>query len=106
MRGRGRAERSSGRAQHDLLTSRSAFSTRRIRMKRGLIPGGSAVVMGLIISLAFLGVGYGLWSDTLRISGAVATGSVNAAFSLHELDEGLARGVSGGPTDNDQNEDL
>ena len=74
-------------------------------MKRGLVPGG-AVLMGLVISLAFLGVGYGLWADTLRISGAVATGSVNAAFSLHELDEGLVRDTAGGPADNDRDEDL
>lgn len=74
-------------------------------MKRGLVPGG-AVLMGLVVSLAFIGVGYGLWADTLRINGAVSTGSVNAAFSLHELDEGLLRGAPNGPADNDQNEDL
>ena len=73
-------------------------------MKRGLVPGG-AVFMGLVVSLAFLGVGYGLWSDTLRISGAVSTGAVNAAFSLHELDEGLKRGAANGPADNGVNED-
>ena len=73
-------------------------------MKRGLVPGG-AVLMGVVVSLAFLGVGYGLFSDTLRISGAVATGSVNAAFSLHEVDEGLVRGAPEGPADNDIDED-
>ncbi len=73
-------------------------------MKRGLAPAG-AVFMALTISLAILGVGYGLWSDTLRVSGAVNTGSVNAAFSLHELDEGLRRGAAGGPADNNVNED-
>ena len=73
-------------------------------MKRGLVPGG-AVLMGLVVALAMLGVGYGLFSDTLRISGAVATGSVNAAFSLHEVDEGLPRGAPGGPSDNGVNED-
>jgi hypothetical protein len=73
-------------------------------MKRGLAPAGVAF-MGLAVALAILGVGYGLWSDTLRISGAVATGSVNAAFSLHEVDEGLARGAAGGPADNDVWED-
>ena len=74
-------------------------------MKRGLVPGG-AVLMGLAVSLAFIGVGYGLWADTLRINGAVSTGSVNAAFSLHELDEGLLRGVPNGPADNERDEDL
>jgi hypothetical protein len=73
-------------------------------MKRGLVPGG-AVFLGLIVSLAALGVGYGLFSDTLRINGAVVTGAVNAGFSLHELDEGLARGAAGGPTDDGVNED-
>lgn len=74
-------------------------------MKKGLVPGG-AIFMGLIVSLAILGIGYGLWSDTLRISGAVATGNVNAAFSLHEVDQGLVRGAPGGPADNDVNEHL
>jgi hypothetical protein len=74
-------------------------------MKRSLAPGG-VVLIGAAVALALLGVGYGLWSDTLRISGAVATGSVNAAFSLHEVDEGLARGAAGGPVDNGVNEDL
>ena len=74
-------------------------------MKRGLLSGGT-VFLGLIVSLAVLGVGYGLLADTLRINGAVATGSVNAAFSLHEMDEGLVRGSAGGPTDNDVNEDM
>ena len=74
-------------------------------MERGLVPGG-AVLMGLVVSVAFLGVGYGLFADTLRINGAVSTGSVNAAFSLHETDEGLLRGAPNGPADNDRNEDL
>ena len=73
-------------------------------MKRGLLPGG-AIFLGLIISLAALGVGYGLFSDTLRISGAVVTGAVNARFSLHEVDEGLVRGAPHGPSDNSVNED-
>jgi hypothetical protein len=74
-------------------------------MKRGLVPGG-AIFLGLVISLAALGVGYGLFTDTLRISGAVVTGAVNARFSVHEVDEGLARGAPNGPSDNDVNEDL
>jgi len=73
-------------------------------MKRGLLSGGT-VFLGLIVSLAVLGVGYGLWADTLRINGAVATGAVNAGFSVHEVDEGLVRGSAGGPADNDVNED-
>jgi hypothetical protein len=74
-------------------------------MKRGIAPAG-VILMGIAVALAALGVGYGLWSDTLRISGAVATGSINAAFSLHEVDEGLARGAPDGPKDNGINEDM
>lgn len=74
-------------------------------MKPLAVPGG-AVLMGLVVALAFLGVGYGLFADTLRINGAVSTGSVNAAFALRELDEGLPRGAPNGPQDNDVNEDL
>jgi hypothetical protein len=70
-----------------------------------MAPAG-VVFTGIIVALALIGVGYGLFADTLRISGAVATGSVNAAFSLHEVDEGLVRGSEGGPQDNDQNEDM
>ena len=73
-------------------------------MKRGLVPGG-ALFLGLIVSLALLGVGYGLWADTLRISGAVVTGAVNAGFKVNELDEGLVRGAPLGPADNGVNED-
>ena len=46
-------------------------------MKSSLLPGGT-VLLGLAAALTFLGVGYALFSDALRISGAVATGSVNA----------------------------
>ena len=73
-------------------------------MKRVIAPGG-VIFMSVAVALALLGIGYGLWSDTLRISGAVATGSINAAFSRHEVDEGLARGVAGGPSDNGVDED-
>lgn len=73
-------------------------------MKAIVAPTG-VVFMGFVVALALVGVGYGLWADTLRISGAAVTGSVNAGFSLHELDEGLARGAPDGPTDNGVNED-
>ena len=73
-------------------------------MKRGIAPAG-VVFMGFVVALGLIGVGYGLFTDTLRIAGAVATGSVDAKFSLHEVDEGLARGAANGPADNGANED-
>lgn len=53
--------------------------------KKGLPLG--AIVMLLILTLASIGVGYGLWSKTLTIVGTVNTGEVNAALSLEEIDE-------------------
>ncbi len=46
--------------------------------KKGL-PIGTLVVI-LVIALAAIGVGYGLWSKVLFVSGTVATGNVNAEF--------------------------
>jgi hypothetical protein len=46
--------------------------------KKGL-PIGTIVVI-LVIALAAIGVGYGLWSKVLFISGTVQTGNVNAVF--------------------------
>jgi hypothetical protein len=43
----------------------------------------------LVIALAAIGVGYGLWAKTLWIHGNVDTGSVNAVFSYNEVDEGV-----------------
>jgi len=43
--------------------------------------------MLLVLALASLGMGYGLWSKVLTIDGTVNTGEVNADFSLKEIDQ-------------------
>jgi hypothetical protein len=44
--------------------------------------------MGLLIALGALGVGFGLWSKVLTITGTVNTGEVNAELSIEEVDQG------------------
>jgi hypothetical protein len=41
----------------------------------------TAVVLALILSLALVGVGYGVWANTLAIQGTVQTGDFNAKFT-------------------------
>lgn len=41
----------------------------------------------LLIALLTSGVAYGLWSKNLTLNGTVNTGSVDASFSLEEVDE-------------------
>jgi hypothetical protein len=41
----------------------------------------------LVVALASLGVGYGLWSQTLFIRGEVTTGTVSAEMSLEWVEE-------------------
>src|SRR5574341_823112 len=48
----------------------------------------TALVVVLLISLATMAVGYGLWSETLYINGTVNTGEVNAELSIQEVDQG------------------
>src|SRR3970040_1007247 len=43
------------------------------------IPVGT-LFMGLVVALAAVGVGYGLWSKTLFIQGSVSAGDLNAVF--------------------------
>jgi hypothetical protein len=43
--------------------------------------------MLLILALATIGIGYGLWSKLLLINGVVNTGEMNASLSLEEIDE-------------------
>ncbi len=52
--------------------------------RRGLPFGVMALL--LILALAAIGVGYGLWSQTLVIAGTVSTGEVDAELSLEEID--------------------
>jgi hypothetical protein len=47
--------------------------------KRKSIPVGT-LFMIIILALATLGVGYGLWSKMLYINGTIETGNVNAVF--------------------------
>jgi hypothetical protein len=55
--------------------------------KRKSLPMG-AMVMLLILALATIGVGYGLWSEILTIKGIVKTGEVDVVLSLDEIDQG------------------
>jgi len=43
--------------------------------------------MALVIGLAAIGVGYGLWSQTLTLEGIVNTGEMDIAWSLKEVDQ-------------------
>jgi hypothetical protein len=54
-------------------------------MKKSLPVG--AIVMLIILALATVGVGYGLWSKTLVIRGEVNTGFLDAGLSLKEVDQ-------------------
>ncbi|MEA3459868.1 MAG: hypothetical protein U9R11_04245 [Chloroflexota bacterium] len=64
------------------------------------------LTLALMIALALLGMGAAKWTETLIITGEVDTGEVNAELSIEEVDNGLARGAPGGPSDNDLDEDL
>jgi hypothetical protein len=44
--------------------------------------------MGLVIALGGLGIGYGLWTDLLEVSGTVETGFVDAKLTKGEVDQG------------------
>lgn len=48
-------------------------------LKRKAIPVGT-LFMIMVLALAFLGVGYGLWSKLLLIKGTIHTGEVDAIF--------------------------
>jgi hypothetical protein len=54
-------------------------------MKKSL-PLGTLVIV-LILALASIGVGYGLWAKTLKIEGDVHTGVLNAVYSIEEVSE-------------------
>ena len=44
-------------------------------------------MMIVVLALASLGVGYGLWSQTLIINGTVHTGEMDSALSIEEIDQ-------------------
>lgn len=50
------------------------------------LPVGTLFII-LAIALAFLGVGYALWSETLTIEGTVETGEVDVEFSAGPVEE-------------------
>jgi hypothetical protein len=53
--------------------------------RKGLSIG--TIVVILVVALAAIGVGYGLWSETLKIEGTVHTGEVDVGFSGPYIDE-------------------
>lgn len=55
-------------------------------LRRNSMPIG-ALFMVLVLALAGLGVGYGLWSKLLLINGIVNTGTVDAMFALAFTDD-------------------
>jgi hypothetical protein len=57
--------------------------------------------MLLIVALALIGVGYGLWFKILYIEGSVATGNVDAYLTRNEVDEGIYRPFNQDNWDND-----
>jgi hypothetical protein len=73
-------------------------------LRRKALPVGTLFIV-LVIALALLGVGYGLWSKTLYISGTVGTGTVDAVFaaaSTTENDHGKEVGDCDATIDPDQ----
>lgn len=63
----------------------SNLRKRSMRSKAALPVGTTALI--LLISLAMVGTGYGLWSKTLFIDGTVNTGQVNVAFTAAFTDD-------------------
>ena len=52
--------------------------------RRKSLPVG-VLVMLLVLALVSLGVGYGLWSETLKINGMVETGDLDAGWSVERF---------------------
>lgn len=69
-------------------------------LERKALPAGG-FFMALLLALATVGVGYGLWSKVLTIQGTVRTGEVNAELSIEEVDEGDAGLVADNGIDQD-----
>jgi hypothetical protein len=55
-------------------------------IKKGALPLGTVLPL-LVIAVAGLGVGYGLWNEFLPIAGTVETGEVDADFVLGTITE-------------------
>ncbi len=70
----------------DVVARRSRSAPTGKRIRRAALPMG-ATVMVLVVALAMVGVGYGLWSKTLFIEGTVNTGRVNVAFTAAFTDD-------------------
>jgi hypothetical protein len=56
-------------------------------MKKRKVVSFSVMMLLILLALASLGVGYGLWSQTLFINGTVHTGEMDANLSLKEVDQ-------------------
>jgi hypothetical protein len=54
--------------------------------KKRFFTFGTMIIL-MVLALASVGVGYGLWSETLLINGVVNTGTVDAALSIVEVDQ-------------------
>lgn len=54
---------------------------------RKALPLGTLALL-LILALATVGVGYGLWAEILKIDGTVTTGNVDVELSIQEVDQG------------------
>jgi len=68
-------------------------------MRRRFLGIGGTLFL-LMIALAAIGVGYGLWQKTLTISGTVSTGNVNAGFTqAYTDDDGRVDVSTKDPTD-------
>lgn len=62
----------------------------------GALP--SLLALGLVISIAMLGVVHGMWSKTLEINGSVTTGNTNATFIEAETNDAGVSNDPGYPT--------
>lgn len=57
----------------------------------------TTVVLALVVSLALMGVGYALWSETINISGRVNTGELDWQFRYASVDDRYAPPPMSGP---------
>jgi len=75
-------------------------------VKRKFLPTG-ILFMLVVVALAAIGVGYGLWYKVLTIDGTVNTGSVNAVFTdAFTDDDDVMNNAAKDPTDLDDCVDI